>query len=771
MKVQWTAAVEVCFPAIIVTGLPHSGSTFVHQLMSSLPGKCQDFSAMWLLRQVLRDESAAYIVVLRDYADVLWANYNSHCKKDFDKNGCENSRLVDLKRHSRSPEQFQTFIESDISGHASVSPFYKPLEQPCQHADTVFDPILRARATTNQTVLVVSIEQAVRYPIQIVHRIGSFIRRDVQQLDMKKMFQIGEYFSEGSIPAAAADDLNSWQRLDHFDQSTFKISQYKPMLNATRIDKCWQSQCVKLTHLSKHPYPACSASGSGLGSGDAGGRSGKNKDKKKREREKEKDKATSNEVAPIVDSSESSKRTSSGGSGGASDKGKRLENERGVMKNQVLTISKIAHPLNSMHTCYTITCTGNQCPSDKPCRGGPRKCGVGTSPVINVCYPGIIVTGLTYAGTDLMHSVFSQIPGVVASSEKDNCPFNKRRPHWVYFNSLPRMETLGATSIILDSCTDMGALVEMRKKLRDPKTTFVVPVRNYADMLWSMFNTQCKSGFDQAPCGPNRELVASEHARSPELFHSLILNDKNKTTDREQPFDPPFNTPCSHADAVFKEHLKFSFEVHGLLTLATVRVLKRIQYPDSNFDMGKLAVTDKGILLEHTYNATQHRPMLAETRTILDQCWQNDCKVVALLSGHNYSACLDALITLRNTGGSSIEEAPLASLSVLKSFEMQIDKGIIRGQSLRLMKTTYPGNRLHTCYTVKCTGKHCPTDEPCKGNVNVCGRGQSSMINVCYPAVIITGLPKCGTSAMYDLLSRPIHYNDPKLCRNVMVIV
>ena len=32
--------------------------------------------------------------------------------------------------------------------------------------------------------------------------------------------------------------------------------------------------------------------------------------------------------------------------------------------------------------------------------------------------------------------------------------------------------------------------------------------------------------------------------------------------------------------------------------------------------------------------------------------------------------------------------------------------------------------------------------------------GQSSMINVCYPAVIITGLPKCGTSAMYDLLSR-----------------
>ena len=114
-------------------------------------------------------------VVLRDYADLLWANFNSYCKKDFDRNGCENSRLVDAKRHSRSPEQFQTIIESDINGQTAISPFYKPLDQPCQHVDAVFDPILRARASTNQTVLVVAIEQAVRYPIQIVHRIGMLL--------------------------------------------------------------------------------------------------------------------------------------------------------------------------------------------------------------------------------------------------------------------------------------------------------------------------------------------------------------------------------------------------------------------------------------------------------------------------------------------------------------------------------------------------------------------------------------------------------------------
>ena len=183
---------------------------------------------------------------------------------------------------------------------------------------------------------------------------------------------------------------------------------------------------------------------------------------------------------------------------------------------------------------------------------------------------------------------------------------------------------------------------------------------------------------------------------------------------REQPFDPPSNAPCSHAEGIFKEYLKFSFEVHGLLPAATVvsieslitdpngsrtlhtyihtyihtymilsiyrykylsiyiytcciyihlhthknllsvyihtyihstsmqqvhpprkssihtltsinillcfllavikRILKRIRYPDNNFDMGKLSVTEKDFTLEHTYNATQHRPMLSETR-------------------------------------------------------------------------------------------------------------------------------------------------------------
>ena len=78
--------------------------------------------------------------------------------------------------------------------------------------------------------------QPIRKPqvisIAILGCTGSFIRKDIQNLDLKKMFQIGEHFTGGSIPA---EDLSSWQRMDYFDQNTFKISQNRPMLNSTRV--------------------------------------------------------------------------------------------------------------------------------------------------------------------------------------------------------------------------------------------------------------------------------------------------------------------------------------------------------------------------------------------------------------------------------------------------------------------------------------------------------------------------------------------------------
>jgi hypothetical protein len=65
-------------------------------------------------------------------------------------------------------------------------------------------------------------------------------------------------------------------------------------------------------------------------------------------------------------------------------------------------------------------------------------------------------------------------------------------------------------------------------------------------------------------------------------------------------------------------------------------------------------------------------------------------------------------------------------------------------------------NELHTCYEVKCEGQcddvlcvgtQCKFMEPEK-------KAKTVEIKFCYPAVIIAGHPKCGTSAIYSMLSR-----------------
>ena len=319
---------------------------------------------------------------------MLWANYNSFCKKEFDKAGCSSSRLADYSQRQqfiRSPELFHAIIESDRSGHTPLSPLHKPLDSPCQHSSSIFSPFINV-PSSNRTVLFVSLERSEASPIEVTHRIGRFLGWDFTRLDLKKMFRIGE-LSDGastlSGTLSAGTDGTNWLQIDFFDKYTFPISQNRPLLNSTRqiLDNCWHSECLKLSQLTKYPYPSCVSSGS----------SGKSKNTKKKsttEKEKEKENFASEAsvpktpakvkikpgmknfpptfqpsflptLTPSLQSTSSSSVAPQPNLTSAWD----LQNERGIMKSQTLTISRIYHPSNSLHSCYTIKCTGNQCPS------------------------------------------------------------------------------------------------------------------------------------------------------------------------------------------------------------------------------------------------------------------------------------------------------------------------------------------------------------------------------------------------------------------------
>ena len=72
-------------------------------------------------------------------------------------------------------------------------------------------------------------------------------------------------------------------------------------------------------------------------------------------------------------------------------------------------------------------------------------------------------------------------------------------------------------------------------------------------------------------------------------------------------------------------------------------------------------------------------------------------------------------------------------------WDIHHQKGVMKGQNLRMRTLKQLAHA--TCYEAECVGNSCPADH-------------NRLLRFCYPSIIITGLPKCGTSAMYALLSQ-----------------
>ena len=100
--------------------------------------------------------------------------------------------------------------------------------------------------------------------------------------------------------------------------------------------------------------------------------------------------------------------------------------------------------------------------------------------------------------------------------------------------------------------------------------------------------------------------------------------------------------------------------------------------------------------------------------------------------------------------------APLMPSLPMHHWDIINVKGVMKGQTLRLRRlfddddvdnnSTITGRRRrrHSCYEVACEGTSCVGRKLPK----------NATYRFCYPSVIVSGIPKCGTSAMYELLTR-----------------
>jgi hypothetical protein len=355
-----------------------------------------------------------------------------------------------------------------------------------------------------------------------------------------------------------------------------------------------------------------------------------------------------------------------------------VNTQKGVIRGQSLRVTRIQHPNNTLHSCFSIKCSGRHCPPDAPCKGNINQCGRGSSSFIEVCYPAVVVIGLPKCGTSAIYDLMAKAFNGVVMAQKENCPSTRRRPHWEYFNSLPRMESLVEDSVVIDGCIDITVNMKMRNTLRQPKTHYVVMVRNYADMLWSSYNFWCKREYDtMGLCGYEKWADPTVHLRSPELFHELIDADRVGKTGVVQPFYKPLERPCVNAGGFYSEFLDqlykiqdggrrnrtivlASEELDASPVLALVKIalkvgcpvkLERFESAIANFAKIRINSQEKkgtntyvsmGRFKPGLYNISGYRPILPATRDMLDKCWVDDCKKIAKVAGYAYAACKDS---------------------------------------------------------------------------------------------------------------------------------
>jgi len=233
------------------------------------------------------------------------------------------------------------------------------------------------------------------------------------------------------------------------------------------------------------------------------------------------------------------------------------------------------------------------------------------------------------------------------------------------------MESIGPNNLFIDGCIDIINNMKLRNLIHHPvDTLYLVMIRDYADMLWSSYNFWCKREYDGTDCDYSKWADPDKHRRSPELFHDLIVADAKYNKSVVQPFYYPMEKPCINAGGYYSEYLQMHLFSRQLGQNQTIivsgeeldayplhvaqRIANHIGYNIAGIDLTSFSQVrvntqehkgDKELIgrREHRpglYNISQYRPMLAQTRQLLSQCWREDCLQLAALPPHYlYDAC------------------------------------------------------------------------------------------------------------------------------------
>ena len=252
--------------------LPKAGDVKAGQLV--IDG-CVDTHKNLMIRKLLRRPETLYIVMVRNYADMIWSSYNFWCKREYDGYDCDNTRWV-KPHYNRSASLFHEIIVKDSKNELEQktgSPFHGAQVRPCGNAEGYYYEYLNymmwkdmggqfstRRTDANHTLLFAN-EALEKDPMQIWSRVAAYFgipTPNPEDGGGLYKFNIGD-FAEYRTNTQSMKGGTEHVLAKDYKPGKFAISNYEAMFKDTRemLDRCWKTDCSYISKLTKHIYPAC----------------------------------------------------------------------------------------------------------------------------------------------------------------------------------------------------------------------------------------------------------------------------------------------------------------------------------------------------------------------------------------------------------------------------------------------------------------------------------------------------------------------------------
>jgi len=285
------------------------------------------------------------------------------------------------------------------------------------------------------------------------------------------------------------------------------------------------------------------------------------------------------------------------------------------------------------------------------------------------CYPAVVVSGVMKCGTSALFELFQKYPGVNAQNGqiyiKENCAFFTsglaNRNLLQYFYSLPTHMNMG--DLHVGGCINTKSNELIEKILRRPKTFHIFLFRDFADWIWSAYNFWCSPAFERECDVSNYWAQLFIHSRSTSYFHDYVSKAMEGI---RVPIPLPFADPCAKAKTMYRDYWERALQKFPLETVLAIssneleqqpqvawaRVAERlgldVHHPHLssfasqryNTQIGdKHGSTSVAEFKAGAYEISNFELLKPETRSILDQCWKDDCLWASQLTGYQFPAC------------------------------------------------------------------------------------------------------------------------------------